>query len=76
VPVNEETPATQAVPLNEPPKAGKSVIGTAWPVSDFTVGEIVVTQEGTELSAADAKKVFAAAEAADVKLVTIKEVSE
>jgi hypothetical protein len=72
-----EDKKVEAAPLTEPPKSGKSVVATVWPTGNLIVDDkITVTKEGVELSAADAKKAFAAAESAGVKLVVLKEVSE
>lgn len=53
--------------------SGGGRLATAWPTGKFIVGDIVVTSDGTDLSAEDADKVWKAAEAAGVKLVEMKE---
>jgi hypothetical protein len=73
----EEPRRTTTEAMTEPPKSGKSVVATAWPVTVFRYGDgKEITDQGVELSATESKAAFEAAEANAVTLVTIKEVSE
>jgi len=72
-PVSAEEQRATLAGEDSPAGPGSGRIAVAWPATKFTVGDIVVTQEGVELSAADADKVREAAAAANVQLVEMKE---